>query len=160
MENYLKYLIPEEIYLVNEERDHHILENTPGGDDQVEDLVKKTLVLIHYPGAGSISESGHQLLSGILRAVKLQPEEVFLLDLGKPGLHQNLLKNFNLEDCRILGFLETLSEQVQDVFPTRKYQIRSTGNFRSLMADPLETIGQDRAKKKILWEKLQDLFQM
>jgi hypothetical protein len=158
MNNYLKYLITEELYLVNERQDPAPEKSGSSLGLPAEKLTNKTIIFIQSETKDSLSDSDQFLLSRILQAVNEDPDECIVFDLRDPGPHQNLLKNFHLNDCRILGFLKILPDQVGDVFAKQKYIIRSSGNFESLMADPLEMISRDHSRKKLLWEKLKDMF--
>ena len=163
MKNYLKYLIKEELYLVSEDADRaQSRAGKPAETNQVhqENLVNRIIVMIRTDGKDPYSESDQALLKKILQAVQADPEKVLLLDLAEPGPYSDLLANHHMTNCRIIGFLDSLPENVQNVFPRQKYMIRSSGGFDSLLADPLFHIENDRTKKKKLWEKLQDLFKL
>ena len=163
MNNYLKYLITEDIYIVREghEKAKPDTEKDPVSSDmQLQNLLNKTLVFIQSGQDDTFSDQDQQLLTKILQAVGEDPDDTLLFDLRDPGPHQDPLSNFRIHDCRILGFLDQLPEQVNNIFPEQKYLVRQSGNFVSLMADPLGLIDSDRTKKKLLWEKLRDMFNL
>lgn len=163
MNSFLKYLITEDIYLVREDGDPAITDKDNSMDSgglPVENLRNKTLVFIRPDNKNGHSDTDQQLLTKILQSVGEDPGDVLLFDLRDPGPHHAPLENFRMFNCRILGFLDQLPGQLSDLFPAQKYLIRSSGNFVSLMADPLDLIDSDRTRKKRLWEKLQDMYNL
>jgi hypothetical protein len=146
MDQYLQYLIQEEIYLVKE--------------DQEKKLTNKTILLISSGGSEPLPEKIHDLLTNILHAIHLNLDEIILIDIKTADSEDNLLGKYQMNECRILGFLDSIPTAYQDIFKGREYTLYESEGFISLLADPLKEIDQNRSKKKILWDKLQELYQL
>ena len=161
--NYLKYLITEDIYILQEKKEPGLSQEKsldyPAGQN-TENLVNKTLVIMNSAGKVSLTEGNRELLFRILQAVQEDPGKIIQFDMANPGPHQDFSKNYHLTNCRVIGFLNTIPESFREIFATQKYMIRTSGNFESLLADPLDEIEGNRSKKKMLWEKLQHLFRL
>jgi DNA polymerase III psi subunit len=159
-EKYLQYLFHEEIYLVkedhvSEDKEHEIQEN-----DNKNTLENKTVVIINHPALKDIPAPDQALLSKILRSINLKLEDVLTINPQQFAPERTLPPEERMANVRIIGFFDSVPESWQQFFSTTKYELHETESYTSLHADPLDRIEKDRSIKKILWDKLQKLYNL
>ena len=163
MDGYLQYLIHEEIYLVKEDKAQNGSRQgivTPEKELPLEKLFNKTILLISHDNPEMLPPKIQDLLINILRAISLTLDEIIMININQEKSEEEPLANYQIKECKIVGFLDSIPAGCQDVFDTQKYTLYHTGSFTSMLADPLEEIDQDRSKKVILWEKLKELYHL
>ena len=163
MDQYLHYLIHEEIYLVKEDtaqtgsRQEVV---TPEKEFPLEKLFNKTILLISDYNQEVFPPKIQDLLTNILRAIGLSLDDIIMIKINPEKSEEEPLANYQLKKCKIIGFLDSIPAGCQDVFEIQKYNLYHVGSITSMLVDPLEEIDQDRSKKVILWEKLKELYQL
>lgn len=163
MDGYLQYLIQEEIYLVKEDEGSSGQKKeifSHNADHPVKKLKNISILVLNSGGAGELPGRVRELLTNILCAINLKLEEIILIDLDKSETKDDILDDYELKHCKIIGFLDSIPTSYLKIFPARKYEIQDSKTFKSLLVDPLEKIDLNRSKKKILWDKLQELYQL
>jgi hypothetical protein len=163
MKRFLPYLIREDLYLVKED----LKRPDPGEDissteheDQERKILNKSIFLMEQEKSGQLPPKLQELLDNILRAVQLTREEILLILIHPDDPDQAPLAHYQMKDCKIIGFMESVPTSCQSIFDTGKYNLFYSTENVSMLADPLGEIYQDRSKKIILWNKLKELYQL
>jgi len=160
---YLKFLINEDIYIVHENEDSSLTDDRPAitvRPFQLKTLTDKTIVVIDYPENIIIPGTLKTFLSKILQAVGLKIEDIYLFDIGKSDTENMKLEDYNLSDCRIIGFTKRIPKRFKTTNNITKYKISKVEGNKVILADTLEEIEKNKSKKLLLWEKLKDLYQI
>ena len=119
------------------------------------DVVRKH-VLVLYTGKGELSPEESSLLIKILQAVNVAIQDAALVNSAslKDGITYNdLIKQYDYSklisfgsDTNALGL--SLTKNTINTIEARKY----------LLTDPFPELLKDVAKKRVLWDKLKELF--
>ncbi|MEP2772312.1 MAG: hypothetical protein ABJH05_09190 [Fulvivirga sp.] len=174
--NYLKYLITEDVYVITESSaDSPLQENVktdvdtnvdsnavsePTPAPYIEKIPVKgnnssaILILNFDENAAFVADENLTFLKNILSAVKLDIDQVALVNLAKVDLAIDAIIK-ELKPKTIIGFGVNHIEQLK---PHTIYKISTHQNCQTLLADDLKLIESDKSKKKALWEGLQELF--
>jgi DNA polymerase III psi subunit len=155
--SFLKYLIDEEIYILNEvyqneTNDSESLKETESDQNQLYE--NNTLIFLEYPEKNALPESYQNFLSKILGSVDLDPGRVEMI-------YSEELNNITADDfknCTVIAFLSEVPDNLSVLFDSDAYVIRSFQKNKSLLCDPLEAINTDTALKRKLWEQLKVLY--
>lgn len=117
---------------------------------------KDTIVCVAYP-APALSTAHHALLKAILRACRLEDQQVELIIASKPFPmdHEMISATFGGKN-RILFGLEPGDIKLPVHFPA--FQVQSFNKVNYLVAPKLEIIEQDKSFKVQLWKSLQQLY--
>ncbi len=178
---FLPHFIEEEIYIIDEVSesksvaDKPALVNEPAAKPIAEEpaatyttqkieSVEEPIVTLSYEGentekilliVNSISSEEKVFLEKVLGAVKLAISDCALLQLSKNNSprHHQLIDQF--ESSTFISFGGTDLAFMQNI---NNYKITFVGDRRILQVDNLKSIMEDVAKKKLLWECLQQLF--
>lgn len=174
MENsYLKYLINEEVYVIDEKVD-----NTPEAsvsnpapesstpvveedstnyklDISIQGKSDSKIVILNNDASNKfIRQEDENFLKNILSAVKLDITQVALINKHNVDLNvKSIIEQLNPEI--ILTFNVPQSDVLDSSEP---YQVASYQSCKIVTADSLQDISLDKNKKKALWEALQMLF--
>lgn len=163
MERFIQYLIPEEIYMLKEDQNPDFFTKEVSHTDTKDPskkLLNKTILLVSQEKEVNHTPQIQDLLVNIVHAVHLTLEEIILIPLHDPGPNMDPLAGYQMKDCRVIGFLESVPAECHSVFNLQKYTLKDTGEYISLLADPLEVINRERSKKVILWKKLKELYEL
>lgn len=170
--NYLKYLITEDVYVITESSvDSPLQENVkthnesnvvnePAPASYTQKIPVKgnnasaILILNFDENAEFVSDQSLTFLKNILAAVKLDINQVALVNLAKVDLALDAIIE-DLKPKTIIGFGVNHIEQLK---PLTIYKISTHQNCQTLLAEGLKLIESDKSKKKALWEGLQELF--
>lgn len=169
--NYLKYVITEGIYLINEpqapslekptEKEKEVKEEKPTDsipekpDLNIKgDANSQIMILVFEETSEFLSASQEEFLKNILSAVKLNLNEVALINLAKSATTITEIDE-KLDKGTIMAFGLPASLTLPG---DKKYEIQSTGSSQILLADSLQNIEADKSLKKALWTNLQQLF--
>ena len=87
-------------------------------------------------------------------------EETVLIALPDKESNQDPFFGYQMNECKIIGFMDSVPPGCQAVFDVQKYNLYPTGNSISMLVDPLEEIDRNRSKKVILWKKLKELYNL
>lgn len=169
--SYLKYLITEPVYVIDGE-DHvpsiQEIDSTESSNKLKEpspalykeklnvkgDRNSEVLIVNIEPNDEFISTDQEAFLKNILAAVKLDIAQVAIINISKIELPFIKVLEI-LTPKTILAFGAALPEELQAIDP---YSISTYKNCKILKSDSLGEIALDKAKKKALWESLQQLF--
>jgi hypothetical protein len=163
MELFIPYLIPEEIYLLREDLDPDVSTQETGQngpDDHPRQLLNQTIFLVSQKKEVELSPEIQDLLIKIVHAIHLTLEDIILIPVNDHNTEVDPLADYQMKDCRLIGFLESVPKKCQPAFDPQKYILKDMDNFISLLADSLEEIDRDRSRKVILWKKLKELYQL
>ena len=137
-DSFLPLFINEEIYLLDDsqtKQDPVFL----GGNK------KEVLILVSNPTVAFLSATEDELLQKILLSVELTYDDVAILNVAKSDIKE-------IDFGKVLSFGVTVQPQ------SNSYQVEEIDGKQWLLVDSLPDIAQDRSKKKLLWEHLQQLF--
>lgn len=172
--NYLKYVITEGVYVINEpeaaEKPEPVektpVENTTEEVNEENETYNKPalkikgnsessiMILVFEETSEFLGMSQEEFLKNILSAVKMNLNEVALINLAKSATTITEL-NEKLDKGTILAFGLPSSLTLPG---DKKYEIQSTGSSQVVLADSLQNIEADKSLKKALWTNLQQLF--
>jgi hypothetical protein len=154
---YLKYLIDEEIYFINESKQPEITDQNPVPDsepDKIPTFHNKTVLFLEYTGEQGIPDSYQDFLSKILTAVGLdikKTELIYSEDI-------NSIKIDNLDSCKVITFLSRVPDNLSNLTNKEKYKIHALHKNQLILCDPLEAIYEKTALKRKLWDQLKILY--
>lgn len=157
---FLNYLIDEEIYVIPEDNNFRqeasveTPEVHPLEKDHLPTFTHVTVLLLDYASASDVPEDILELLSKIMKSVDLDDQKIERVCQDKINqLHPEVFK-----DCKILAFSNHIPGHLADCFDPQRYKLKSVGTNQFLFCDALETIGEDRNLKRMLWEQLKKLY--
>jgi len=160
MENdtsFLKYLIDEEIYVINDaDRKKSEGENLNSHDEQIQLYTNANVILLDFPEEESLSLQYQDFLSKILKSIGLNPsnvEKIFSEDLKNLSRH-------NFEDSTVIAFIKQIPDNLSDILDSERYSIKTSGNNKFILCDSLEVIDEDTTLKRYLWDQLKVLYQI
>ena len=166
-DEFLKYLITEDLYLVPEKEGEETVEASskpyeqdssesssvveepqPAQEEVVVNYLggfeKKVLILVEDAQADHLNETDKAYLLKILGAVKLGLEDIALVNL-------NRTKNVESLDAEItISFASNAMDT--------KYTIQTKAGKKVLFADPLSAISKSTELRTALWNALKELF--
>jgi len=154
---YLKYLIDEEIYRIEESQQPDIGDPDPvqgPKPDKIQAFHNKTVILSEYIKEEGIPVPYKKFLSKILEAVGLDLESAVLIyaeDINSITLDQ-------LDACKVIAFLSQVPANFSNLAAKEKYRISALHKNQFILCDPLETIHEDRILKRKLWDQLKILY--
>ena len=155
--SFLKFLIDEEIYILNEEKSQPVdketdreVPNTPQGLNYKE----RSVFFLDYTGLSSIPGELLELLKKILKAVNL---DIYNVELVFRGQYEQIDTD-SFESCTVIGFLDPVPSNLTPLFNAPAYQVRAEGNNRFLRCDKLEVIHKNTTLKRQLWGKMKVLY--
>jgi DNA polymerase III psi subunit len=154
---YLKYLIDEEIYFIEESKQSEIIdpmsdqEAKKQNDPAFEDT---TVIFIDYPGNRDMPDLYKDFLYKILKAVDLDPEKVAMV--YSEDLHVITLDK--ILNCRIITFLVQIPDHFSSLANMEKYEIHTWHQNQVILCDSLESIHKDTTLKRQLWSQLKILY--
>jgi len=154
---FLKYLIDEEIYLIDERKSEN--QTNPNGQEddnyEVKELFKgTTILLLDYSDHAAIPETDKEFLHKVLISVHIDHKEV-------KNLYQEDAKGLSIENfdnCKIIAFLNQIPDNLSALFKSEKYVTDSYLNNRLVWCDPLDKTKDDNILKRKLWDQLKILF--
>ena len=154
---FLKYLIDEEIYLIDERKSENQTNPYSQEDDnyEVKELFKgTTILLLDYSDHAAIPETDKEFLHKVLISVHIDHKEV-------KNLYQKDAKGLSIENfdnCKIIAFLNQIPDNLSALFKSEKYVTDSYLNNRLVWCDPLDKTKDDNILKRKLWDQLKILF--
>ena len=115
-----------------------------------------TAIFLHHP-APFIGSPAQVFLSNVLGAVGLKLETVLLVNLSEnPGLQPGGIREYaGLQTVLLFGAAAAACflQQAQD-----HYSPYQKGGYRWLTAPDLPSIATEKARKRLLWQALQQLY--
>jgi len=185
--SFLKFLIDEEIYMINENKPEIVsepdVENEPDIENELD--IEDEPDIENEPDVppGEIFESPalnrQRLKFRNTSVVLLDYQDMNSLPKVNNELLAKILKSVKLdvdevvkvfkeqfdqineksfENCSIIGFFLHLPANLSPLFSTPPYKIGTSGNNKFLYCDQLEMIHEDKALKRKLWEQLKVLY--
>ena len=183
-EIFLKYLIDEEIYIVDDDPSFTMEAAQPKDDDRSRDRKEDTtesssvavevteeaissgddkpvksyqditVLLLDYADQSSMPAGHIDLLVKILQSVNLDPDSVEMVFRDK---FTNLeVKDFT--DCRVIAFLNLVPEQLNALFAVEKYMINMINGNQFIISDTLSDLIKERSLKRKLWEQIKLIY--
>jgi len=155
--SFLKYLIDEEIYLINESGQNEITDPKPAKESEsFKNVVfeNTTVIFLDYHRKQGLPELYQDFLSKILKSVELDPEKVEMI-------YSEDLKNYtedSFEECKVIAFLSKAPDNLSTLMESEKYKIKTTQSNTFFLCDSLEAINEDTTLKRKLWDQLKMLF--
>ncbi len=177
---YLKYLINEEIYRVEDPvaktddeihgEDHTISpykkfpdDQTPSpetdlSDVQIINVSGKTFILVDSQGRSPYDILDDVFFNKVISSVNLTREDLIMINLADDKNSEPALDKYRMKDCYMLAFSNELPDAVSPIFGRIKYNVQLTGGARVLWADTLNKIEKDRSLKLKLWEAMKVMY--
>jgi len=178
--NHLKYLINEEIYVIDEpeleqtvtkseykentEDTAVVAEPIPETTEEAKPAESKVniqgnasanvLILFNNTEATEIPEKEKTFLTNILKAVKLTTSDIGLINTTDSTVTLERIQGTSKANI-ILAFETPDNVGLAEI---QNYAISEASSCKILMADSLSEIEKDTEKKKALWTNLQQLF--
>ena len=154
---FLKYLIDEEIYLIDERKSEN--QTNPNGQEddnyEVKELFKgTTILLLDYSDHAAIPETDKEFLHKVLISVHVDDKKV-------KYLHQEDTIGLSIEDfdnCKIIAFLNQIPDNLSALFKSERYVTNTYLNNKLVWCDPLDKTKDDNILKRKLWDQLKILF--
>lgn len=154
---FLKYLIDEEIYLIDERKienqsDQYSQENATNNMTGI--YKEEIILLLDYSDHATIPESENEFLRKVLISVHIDQKEV-------KYLYQDDATGLSIEDfdnCTIIAFLNQIPDNLSGLFKSERYVLNTYLNNGLLWCDPLDKIKDDKNLKRKLWDQLKILF--
>ena len=166
--SFLPHFLKEDIYVVNEKpsptipesNEKNAVEEQPESEDQAPLKIlganlKNCLIFVNTPGSDVIAPTEKDLLENILKSVKLQPEDVLIVNV-KDASNEQIEALVVEQNYRWL--IDFGTDRIPLLNSINPYQPLSEGKQKCLKANTLTVIGQDVEKKKLLWASLQEMF--
>lgn len=156
---FLKYLIDEEIYLIQERMGDNQSDRFNQEDDKhkITGIYKEEIVLLlDYPDHDTIPGPDVEFLRKVLISVHVDHQEV-------KYLFQEEAMTLSIEDfdhCIIIVFLNAIPDNLSALFKSDRYVSNTYLNNRLLWIDPLDKIKNDKNLKRKLWNQLKILFEI
>lgn len=149
--SYLKFLINEDIYNIQE--DSPEFEVTANTNPTIKE---ETYFLLDPKEYESLEETLQTLLDNIIKATGLPKELVKFPDPNEV----KALEDSKFENCTFITFYDDKIDLPVDKIPTQKYQIHHHNSNTWLLSDSLETLNSSRDKKLLLWGKLKIIYKL
>ncbi len=170
---YLKFLITEDIYPVDEApADEEVKPSVPLSQQEVETEITETkrveepaeekyfaaptkmlLVLYDYPPGAKLNEPLRRLMLNIIEAVKIDVREAVYVNVSHQPQPENLMDFKN-----IICFGQGLTLNLPEIDLNVKYQIQQDQQTRLLISASLQELDANIEEKKQLWASLQKMF--
>lgn len=170
---YLKFLITEDIYPVDEAPADEVVKTSVSARQQeveteitetkrVEEPAeekyfaaptKKLLVLYDYPPSPKLNETLRNLMLKIIEAVKIDIREAVYVNASHQPQPENLMDFQN-----IICFGQGLTINLPEIDLSGKYQIQQYQQTRVLVSASLQELDANVEEKKQLWASLQKMF--
>lgn len=154
---YLKYLIDEEIYIINESKQPEIVEpdlNPDSEPDKIPTLHNITVIFLEYSEEQGMPDPYQDFLSKILASVGLDIKKTELIY----SENINSIKIDNFDSCKVIAFLSKVPDNLSNLTNKDKYKIHALHKNQLILCDPLEAIYEDTALKRKLWDQLKILY--
>ena len=158
MENnssYLKFLINEDIYNIQEDVSSDMDTNESPEPDKPH-FSNETYILIDIKEKDFTDESSNILLEKILNAIGLTSD---LVKFIYPS-DVSIIQNSEFENCTFISFYDLIPDFLPDNEVSEKYHLYSMDSNSWLLSDSLETLNSSRDKKILLWNNLKILFKL
>jgi hypothetical protein len=94
------------------------------------------------------------LLFKILKAVDLGSGDV---ELVYSEDNENFIED-DFVNCKLIAFFSQVPEKLYSIIESGKYKIKTNQSNTSFLSDSLETINEDTALKRKLWDQLKVLY--
>ena len=119
------------------------------------DRISSVAILVRYPYVETLPENEKNLLEKILKSVSIDINEITItnVDFGRTP-DKSDLENYT----HVLIFDNDPYLMVSLKLPGELYKQHQIGKTYCIIADPLESIHEDTAKKSRLWKALQIIF--
>jgi hypothetical protein len=154
---FLKYLIDEEIYLIDERNSENQSDRYSQEDDkhEITGIFKdKIILLLDYSDHVTIPETDKEFLHKVLISVHVDDKKV-------KYLHQEDTIGLSIEDfdnCKIIAFLNQIPDNLSALFKSERYVTNTYLNNKLVWCDPLDKTKDDNILKRKLWDQLKILF--
>ena len=154
---FLKYLIDEEIYLIDERNGENQSDRYNQEDDNQEitgTFKDDTIMLLDYSDHTKIPETDKEFLHKVLVSVHIDRKDI-------KYLYQEDAKGLSVEDfdnCKIIAFLNQIPNNLSALFESERYVTNTYLNNKLVWCDPLDKTKDDNILKRKLWNQLKKLF--
>jgi len=156
---FLKYLIDEEIYLIDDKNNKK--QSDPDSQEvdkhkRTEISKDRTILLLDYSNDREMPGSDKEFLQKILLSVNIDQKEV-------NNLYREDIKDFSIEDyanCKIIAFLDQIPDNLSALFNSERYVANTYLNHKVLWCDPLDKTKDEKILKRKLWDQLKILFEI
>jgi hypothetical protein len=157
--SFLRFLINEDIYIIEEKKSASSVEaqEVPVSESSPDRQIKdKTVFILDYTDRSAIPEDHDAFLSKVIKSVNLNEKNVeILFEKECESLSQN-----NFENCFTLVFSSKVPKNLSALLNKNRYVIKTEGNNKFLLCDPLDVITSDTPLKRHLWEQLKAMFKI
>ena len=154
---YLKYLIDEEIYIIDENRSSSDTDTGLQENPELQSLPaykNKVILLLDYENREAIPENHEKFLVKILQSVRIDPKStdwIFSQQL-------QTLSPQSFENCRLLAFTMEIPGNLLPIMGAEKYVMASHGGNKILLSDPIGKLYENISLKRKLWDQLKTMF--
>ena len=168
--SWLKYLINEEVYILDEkgpnENSEEFVNPAAAGkkDGPMDDLIpekpetKELLVLLPVNNSREIAENNYTLLWKVLGAVNLDENDVHILEVPEDE-RETAIQEFDLSKySKSIIFDPTLCSKAE--YPAELYKVDHGVRGKALRVDTLQVIAEDQDRKRALWAALKLMFEI
>jgi len=149
-------LIKSAIFLNSSEKEFSKLdiENQKNQLNYIGNNLKKVLIISNH----SISETNsneHQLLINMLKAIKLNIDDVVIIEKSKNLNFKYLIRCFEIDTCLFFGIIP---KDVHLNIVGHYYRVIPFHNRKILFAEDLKSISDKKDSKEAIWKNLKKLF--
>jgi len=154
---YLKYLIDEEIYIIDENRS---LSDSDTGLQENPELKSepahknKVILLLDYENREAIPENHEKFIVKILQSVRFDSKSTDWIF----SQQMQTLSPQSFEKCRILAFMKEVPGNLLPIMGAEKYALASHKGNKILLCDPIGKLYENVSLKRKLWDQLKTMF--
>ena len=165
MEEYLKYVYHEDLYIMDESP---ILSTEPPATNNTTAVYahelppvkflgannKKTLILVNDPGSEFLNSKDLDFLMRIIGALKYSKADIAVVNCLKFTYDQIFEE---IEHDYVVAFGD---HPVEHIGTDERYEVSKNNSNKVLLAEELSKIEANKDKKRALWEALQIMFEI